>query len=472
MKNSDWLAVLGAVVILAACANAIAGWRRAPAAFTALLKSIAVSTAAGALIGYAVAYHMIGDAPSAVLLGSASNLAASESSGAPSEQPASALKPTLASLIALQPGQSGRRSSYLIVGGDDNTSSYSSTELYDADTNSFSPGPNMITARSTHTVTLLTAGPNAGKALIAGGGRKWGEFLATTELYDPVANAFLAGPMMNYVRGGAAAIALPNGRVLIAGGTPVGQLNSSELYDPVTNSFLPPAQTAMMTVPRRCGPVTVLLTTGPNAGKVLLAGGFGYGQGGAGYLASSELYDPAANTFTAGPSLIEARANATGTLLSTGNVLVAGGFNGSSGMASTEIYQASSNSFVPGPALSVGRANAVATLLTSGPNAGNVLIAGGFPGCCHETAVASTDIYQSATNTIVPGPTMSAAREHPTATMLTTSPRAGDVLIAGGDNAEGVLRSSDLYQAASNSFVVGPNMTIPRTSAVAVSLTQ
>ena len=472
MTDLDLLAILGVVVILAACANATAGWRRAPAAFTALLKSIAVSAASGALIGYAVAYHMIANAPSAELLQSASNLAGSQPSGAHSQQTASALKQTLASLIASQPGRAGRRSSYLIVGGDDNKSSYTSTELYNADSNSFFPGPNMITARSGHTVALLTGGPNAGKLLVAGGGRTWGEYLTTTELYDPAANAFMAGPTMNFARYGAVAVVLPNGRVMIAGGTLVGQLNSTELYDPVTNRFLPPAQTATMTVPRRCGPITVLLTTGPNAGKVLFAGGFGIGQFGSGYLASSELYDPSTNTFVSGPPMVEARANATGALLGNGNVLIAGGFNGSSGMASTEIYQASSNSFVPGPALSMGRANAVATLLTSGPNAGDVLIAGGFPGCCHETAVASTEIYQSATNTIVPGPAMSAARQFPTANLLTTGLHAGDVLIAGGYNASGVLISSDLYQAGSNSFVVGPNMTVARQAAAAVSLAQ
>lgn len=65
--------------------------------------------------------------------------------------------------------------------------------------------------------------------------------LNSTELYDPATGSFTAGPAMNTARWEATATQLPNGKVLIAGGG-VGlggfrPLNSTELYDPATNTF-------------------------------------------------------------------------------------------------------------------------------------------------------------------------------------------------------------------------------------------
>ena len=71
----------------------------------------------------------------------------------------------------------------------------------------------------------------------------------------------------------------------------------------------------------------------PN-GKVLVAGGEDFG-----FIASAELYDPGAGTFTATGSMTEARAYPTATLLSDGTVLIAGGENYSSALASAELYQ-------------------------------------------------------------------------------------------------------------------------------------
>jgi len=64
------------------------------------------------------------------------------------------------------------------------------------------------------------------------------------------------------------------GKVLIVGGAPddTTTLSSSELYDPTTNSFAPADQTASMNT-ARYSPTATLLTTGPNAGKLLIAGG-------------------------------------------------------------------------------------------------------------------------------------------------------------------------------------------------------
>ena len=82
------------------------------------------------------------------------------------------------------------------------------------------------------TVTLL---PN-GKVLFAGG-RTLISFppyvvdsLNSTELYDPITNTFATStPVMNTTRAGATATLLPNGKVLIAGGS---SSVAAELYTP------------------------------------------------------------------------------------------------------------------------------------------------------------------------------------------------------------------------------------------------
>jgi len=57
-------------------------------------------------------------------------------------------------------------------------------------------------------------------------------------------------------------------------------------------------------------------------GKVLVVGG---GAGGAGPLASSELYDPATGSFTATGALGQSRSRHAAVLLPSGKVLVVGG---------------------------------------------------------------------------------------------------------------------------------------------------
>jgi hypothetical protein len=59
-------------------------------------------------------------------------------------------------------------------------------------------------------------------------------------------------------------------------------------------------------------------------------------------LATAELYDPVAATFTATGSLATARIAHTATLLSSGEVLVVGGVDASPGgrvVASAELYE-------------------------------------------------------------------------------------------------------------------------------------
>jgi hypothetical protein len=58
-----------------------------------------------------------------------------------------------------------------------------------------------------------------------------------------------------------------------------------------------------------------------------------------GFLNSSEIYDPVANSFAVGPSLSAARDSIGATLLPNGRVLAVGGYSGDqSGMTSTDLF--------------------------------------------------------------------------------------------------------------------------------------
>jgi hypothetical protein len=245
----------------------------------------------------------------------------------------------------------------LVTGGGN-----SSSQLYDSLTNSWSAAGGISIQRSNHTATLLLNG----KVLIAGGNGNNGAATASAQVYDPATGVFTSTGDMTAAREFQTATLLSNGKVLIAGGrfksgSSYTYLSSAELYDPVTGVF-----TAVASMGRgRYGHAASLVTTGTNAGMVLIAGGAK-----AAAVASSELYNPATGTFSAAGALGTARQNLTATSISSG-VLVAGGQNGATRIGTAEQYQGTA--FVPGGVMKAARSGHTATLL----NNGSVLIVGG-----------------------------------------------------------------------------------------------
>ena len=205
----------------------------------------------------------------------------------------------------------------LITGGQDETGrKLDSAEIYDPATRAFTHAGRMTSPRSDHTATLL---PN-GLVLIAGGAVSGfpGEApVASAELYDPATDRFTPTGGMSIVRFKHSASLLPDGRVIVVGGSDArmwgGKYDSAEIYDPAAGKFSPTGR--MSTSRYKIRDAVVPLRDG----RLLVAGGG----------AHAEVYDPAAGVFgrVRGGSGIP-RYYSTATPLQNGDVLIVGGYLG------------------------------------------------------------------------------------------------------------------------------------------------
>ena len=189
-------------------------------------------------------------------------------------------------------------------------------ELYDPASETWTDTGSMRTPRQDHTATLLPDG----RVLIAGGNNGV-NVLALAELYDPTSGTWSATGGMTERRTSFQATLLPNGRVLVEGGydsLPQGssrRLKSAELYDPASGTW---KKTGSLAEVRSTHTATLL----PN-GQVLVAGG---SHDDSHPLASAELYDPITGTWSTANNLGIGRRAHTATLLPDGHVLAAGGW--------------------------------------------------------------------------------------------------------------------------------------------------
>ena len=216
-----------------------------------------------------------------------------------------------------------------------------------------------------------------GRTLIAGGTID-GVPTDTVVIYDPASGSFSSAGQLLVARTGHTATLLDDGRVLIAGGTINSVLSGDlELFDVVAGTSTLAATMAEL----RSGHAAARLSDG----TVLIAGGTST----AGVLQSAEIFDPSTGTVSMVSSAMQsARTGASATTLIDGRVLIAGGNDGNVDLASAEIFYAAAQDFQPtDTTLSVSRRGHSAVLL---PNNGSVLIAGGSS---NGEAKASADLF-------------------------------------------------------------------------------
>jgi Bacterial Ig-like domain (group 3)/Putative Ig domain/Galactose oxidase, central domain/Kelch motif len=327
------------------------------------------------------------------------------------------------------------KTNVLVTGGNGAIVTLTSAELYDP---SFSSAGSMNVARSSHTATLL----QNGTILLAGGITSSGSPTNTAEIYDPAAGTFTAtAGSMTVPRAGHTATLLGDGTVLIAGGS--GD-TSAEIFNPATGTFAATtnsgtATTTTMTAARRYHTATLL-----SSGQVLLAGGEDSSLATKPTLASAEVYDPGSQTFAATGSLATSRVLHSATSVG-GTVYVIGGESGSTAgyvfLNSVESFTGAGFNAVPG-ALNTARTTHTATLLQNG----SILIAGGFGAIGAVFGpLSSAELFNPITQTSSLTGSLATARYFHTATQLND----GTVLVVGGLDVNGSpLSSAEIFYPA------------------------
>ncbi len=340
-----------------------------------------------------------------------------------------------------------RNGAVLVTGGVGASNTVLTTaELYDPATGKWKATGNLASARYAHTATLL---PN-GKVLVAGGYATNG-FQGTAELYDPATGTWTATGSLITARDNHTATLLSSGKVLVAGGqgnVTGGTLNTAELYDPASGMW---AVTGSLGSARYFHTATLL-----SSGKVLVADG----QNG-GAVGSAELYNPASGTWNTTPNPVNSRCSHTATLLPNGTVLVAGGTDGTNPLASAELYspgQGANGAWTATANLVTPRSNQTATLLPTG----SILFAAGFDGFQKIQSakyLTSAELYDPASSGGWGSPpVMATPREEHTATMLAN----GQLLVAGGLNGSGALASAELFDVVKEQWTATGNLNTAR----------
>ncbi len=267
---------------------------------------------------------------------------------------------------------------------------------------------------------------------------------------DPAWSA--AGSMVE-ARAHHTATTLDDGDILFAGGEDAGHaLAGAERYDPRTGTW---SRAAPMSEARVGHTATAVLRE--ERGRVLVVGGENEG----GVLAGAELYDPELDTWQEVAPMNEARRAFTATRLPGGQVLVAGGENEGGVLASAELYDPEQGTWqevapmkealpepLPDPPPPEPPEEPRKAFTATRLPGGQVLVAGGED---DGGALKSALLYDPAAPPArawrrAGSPAM--ARSGHTATLL---PRDG-VLLVGGHDGAGAPAGAELYDPAADGW--------------------
>jgi MYXO-CTERM domain-containing protein len=231
------------------------------------------------------------------------------------------------------------------------------------------------------TATTLTDG----RVLVVGGDVP---LRADAYIYDPATNTWTTASPMNFARRHHRAVRLSDGRVLVvsgAGGTASG-LPTAEIYDPVANTW---TETSPMVEAHRQGGLVAL-----PGGRILAVGGYDSSMAAA-VTAAAEVYDVAADTWTAVAPMPSPRAFPDPVVLPSGDVFVAGGEDVTTGtvtLMTTAVYNPAMDMWRPGLSSSAVHSGVHTTVPLAG---GRVLLAAGNTVVIGSMPVATSEIYVS-----------------------------------------------------------------------------
>jgi hypothetical protein len=103
---------------------------------------------------------------------------------------------------------------------------HASAEIFDPATNRFTPAGSLTGPRADHTATAFSISPTGRKVLIAGGRDHVGRILHSSEIYDVETATFSPGSGMTMARYEHLAIPIGPRRILLAGGHATGHLTT------------------------------------------------------------------------------------------------------------------------------------------------------------------------------------------------------------------------------------------------------
>ncbi|MBI3820711.1 MAG: hypothetical protein HY286_18635 [Planctomycetes bacterium] len=327
------------------------------------------------------------------------------------------------------------------------------SEVYDYKTSTYFLTANQPAARASSATVKLADG----RILICGGIDSTGVVVNTAEIYNPTTNSFSAVANMNVTRAAHQGVLLNDGRVFVCGGStsisgadPVSQLLSivssatatTEIYDPTANTW---TSKASMSGGARTAHAASILPDG----RVLIAGGVQSLFGIPIFLTSATRYAASSNSYTLTASLSNGgRILSVPTKLADGRVLLTGGLTADltaqtvTAVTSVSVYNNSTNTWANSN-MATGRYAHTATLLPSG----EVLVTGGVTGTASSTTAAVTTITCegfTTSNTWAARPSMLEYRAAHGAALTKDGKR---VLLVAGSNDAGVIdpATSELY---------------------------
>lgn len=207
-------------------------------------------------------------------------------------------------------------------------------ERYQAATGTFVPAGHLVAPRAGHSALRL----GDGSVLVAGGYDNGAVDFPTAELWRD--DAFTLTGNASGTRFFHGAAALPDGRAVLGGGTHPfqGSLASIDVYTPGVG-FAPAGS-----VPPMWSARTLTSAAALPDGRVVFAGGYNAQEG---ELRSAEIYDPATNRWTRLPvALGRARYGAVARALTDGRVLFVGGQTLAREHADGELFDPATLGFV------------------------------------------------------------------------------------------------------------------------------
>lgn len=303
-----------------------------------------------------------------------------------------------------------------------------------------------------------------GRILLVGGSQSTDDFPLAVNAFDPATGLIHQVAPLDAPRHGHSATLLPDGRVLVIGGYNLPQqwLSDAEVYDPERDTWT-------IVSPRYSHGLTHSATVMPD-GRVLVVGG---NTGSGRSTDRVEIFDPLTSAWTEAQPLAADRANHTAQLLADGRVLVAGGWGGANTPIDGDalLYDPRSDTWTATGPMVQPRIWAQSVRLLDG----RVLVAGGIT--LKDQYIprisASAEIYDPASNTWTVAPDMAQPRySH----FLTVRPD-GQVLVFGGARdwdccytRDSFVRELELYDPVANHWRTVGELPQPRAQAGAALL--